>query len=175
MGNTVFWTIEQKDHHVARTNHHRCNNIKTALDNCIMSSNIPNLSSPAAGSNILPTSEPNQGRSNVTTVTETVTATPTESEQPEVLQLTLRAPPSVRWDESIVDNEGLGRKSSKRCCIFHKQRAFGESSTDSSDAESGDDAEGGDNGEDKASPSKHRKIARPKKSDNVPDFQRFHA
>ncbi len=147
--------------------------IQFAIDKCIMSSNIPSSSSPTAGSNSLPAGEPNQGRSSVATVTETVTATP--SEQTEVLRLTLRAPPSVRWDESIVDNEGLGRKSSKRCCIFHKQRAFGESSTDSSDAESGDDGEDGDDGGDKASPSKHRKIARPKKSDNVPDFQRFHA
>lgn len=66
----------------------------------------------------------------------------------------------MTWDEDVVDNEGLGRKSSKRCCIFHKQRAFGESSTDSSEEE---DKDG--NG--------HRKIARPKKK--VPDYQRFHA
>lgn len=30
----------------------------------------------------------------------------------------------VRWDEEAVDNEGLGKKSSKKCCIFHKQRKF---------------------------------------------------
>ena len=41
-------------------------------------------------------------------------------------------------DENVEDNEGLGRKSSKRCCIFHKQRDFGESSTDSSDNDSDD-------------------------------------
>ena len=33
---------------------------------------------------------------------------------------------SVRWVAAAVDNEGLGRRSSKRCCIFHKKRAFGE-------------------------------------------------
>ena len=131
--------------------------------------------SPVAGSNIPSSSELPQGNS-VATITETVieTTTQAETEQTEVLRLTLRAPPSVRWDESTVDNEGLGRKSSKRCCIFHKQRAFGESSTDSSDAESGGEDDG-DNSDSKVSPSKHRKIARPKKSDNVPDFQRFHA
>jgi protein phosphatase 1 regulatory subunit 11 len=88
--------------------------------------------------------------------------------------LTLRNRPSVRWDEDVVDNEGMGRKSSKRCCIFHKQRPFGESSTDSSDYES--DA-GGDDGDKKprASKKKGKKIARPKKDDEVPDYQRFHA
>lgn len=130
--------------------------------------------SPVAGSNNPPSSELPQGNS-AATLTETVAATQTETEQAEVLQLTLRAPPSVRWDESTVDNEGMGRKSSKRCCIFHKQRAFGESSTDSSDAESGGEEKDDNSDDKKASPSKHRKIARPKKHDNVPDFQRFHA
>jgi hypothetical protein len=82
-------------------------------------------------------------------------------------------------DENVVDNEGLGRKSSKRCCIFHKQRSFGESSTDSSDYDS--DRSGsssgtsvGAGGETKPS-RKHKKIARPKKGNKVPDSQRYHA
>ena len=87
-----------------------------------------------------------------------MTTTETDQSQPEVLHLTLRGRNNVRWDESVVDNEGLGRKSSKRCCIFHKQRAFGESSTDSSE----DEGDG-----------ERRKIARPKKK--VPDYQRYHA
>lgn len=42
----------------------------------------------------------------------------------------------VQWAEDVVDNEGLGKKSSKKCCIFHKQRAFGEwSDGEDSDAE----------------------------------------
>lgn len=94
------------------------------------------------------------------TVTTTITTTETSTSEPEVLRLTLRGRNNVRWDESVVDNEGLGRKSSKRCCIFHKPRAFGESSTDSSEEE-GKDGNG------------HRKIARPKKK--VPDYQRYHA
>ena len=68
-------------------------------------------------------------------------------------------------DETVVNNEGMGRKSSKRCCIFHKQRAFGESSTES-DYDS-DKSGDGNNG-------KKGKIARPKKKD-VPDHQRYHA
>jgi protein phosphatase 1 regulatory subunit 11 len=83
-------------------------------------------------------------------------------------------------DEAVVDNEGMGRKSSKRCCIFHKQKAFGESSTDSSDYDSdrsGSSAASAgandDNGEPKKAKKRNRKIARPKKK--IPDSQRFHA
>ena len=68
-------------------------------------------------------------------------------------------------DESVVDNEFLGRKSSKRCCIFHKARPFGESSTDTSDYDS--DNENND-----------RKIAHkklPGKKKKTPDHLRFHA
>jgi protein phosphatase 1 regulatory subunit 11 len=115
------------------------------------------------------------------TMTEHATAPPQES-QDEVLTLTLRARPSVSWDNAVVDNEGMGRKSSKRCCIFHKQRPFGESSTDSSDYESAGSAASGDDGENdgdkkpRATRKKgSKKIARPKKDDQVPDYQRFHA
>ena len=96
------------------------------------------------------------------TITETDdSATSNQNETP-VLLLSLAPRPSVRWDESTLDNEGLGRKSSKRCCIFHKQRNFGESSTDSSEEENGDD----DN----------KTVARPKsEKKKVPDYQRFHA
>jgi protein phosphatase 1 regulatory subunit 11 len=111
-----------------------------------------------------------------TTLTEVITPSPQPSENStEVLQLTLRAGPSVRWDEDVVDNEGLGRKSSKRCCIFHKQRAFGESSTDSSDAQSDNSSVDGDQGDSKPRASKKKKIARPKKDSKPPDYQRFHA
>ena len=117
----------------------------------------------------------------------TVTMTDTEEFQPdqqEVLRLTLAARPTVRWDESVLNNEGLGRKSSKRCCIFHKQRSFGESSTDSSDNDSdrsgSSSASGSGDGDDKKmkpkGTHKNRKIARPKSNGStVPDFQRFHA
>jgi Protein phosphatase inhibitor len=136
-----------------------------------------------------------------TTATMTMTEAPVasdESLEPEVLRLTLSSTrPSVHWDENVLDNEGLGRKSSKRCCIFHRQRSFGESSTDSSDYDtdgSGSSAassSGGGSGNEKkmkAGPGTTtkkkkkgsgggRKIARPKKPDNssVPDYQRFHA
>jgi hypothetical protein len=77
-------------------------------------------------------------------------------------------------DENVIDNEGLGRKSSKRCCIFHRQRSFGESSTDS-DYDSDRSGSSSVDGDKKKAPRKPRKIARPKKEKEVPDFQRYHA
>uniref|UniRef100_A0A6G1SAL6 E3 ubiquitin-protein ligase PPP1R11 n=1 Tax=Aceria tosichella TaxID=561515 RepID=A0A6G1SAL6_9ACAR len=37
----------------------------------------------------------------------------------------------VAWNQDTVDNEGLGRKSSKCCCIYQKPHKFDESSSDS--------------------------------------------
>lgn len=45
----------------------------------------------------------------------------------------------VTWDDKVVDNEDLGRKSSKVCCIYHKPREVGESSS-SSDSSSDESA-----------------------------------
>mmetsp|Transcript_38752 Transcript_38752/g.81477 ORF Transcript_38752/g.81477 Transcript_38752/m.81477 type:complete len:165 (-) Transcript_38752:344-838(-) len=103
------------------------------------------------------------------------------SEEP-VLRLSLRPRSNVTWDERVVNNEGMGRKSSKRCCIFHKQRAFGESSTESSEDDSGDDGStsssssgGGGSGKAQRPMARKKKIAGLGKSDKVPDYQRFHA
>ncbi|USP76561.1 uncharacterized protein yc1106_03835 [Curvularia clavata] len=57
--------------------------------------------------------------------------------------LRLRAEPTerrhIQWAEDVVDNEGMGKKSSKVCCIYHKPRAADESSDDdSSDSSSSD-------------------------------------
>eukprot|EP00461_Guttulinopsis_vulgaris_P003209 UN03210 len=30
----------------------------------------------------------------------------------------------VHWDDSVVDNEGMGKKSSKKCCVFRKPKEF---------------------------------------------------
>uniref|UniRef100_A0A8C5PQ06 E3 ubiquitin-protein ligase PPP1R11 n=1 Tax=Leptobrachium leishanense TaxID=445787 RepID=A0A8C5PQ06_9ANUR len=50
------------------------------------------------------------------------------------LKLRKRKPDKkVEWTCDTVDNEHLGRRSSKCCCIYEKQRAFGESSTESED------------------------------------------
>jgi len=42
--------------------------------------------------------------------------------------------PRVQWGEEVIDNEGLGRKKSKICCIYHKPRPFDESSSSESDS-----------------------------------------
>jgi len=60
--------------------------------------------------------------------------------------LRLRAEPSerrhIQWAEDVVDNEGMGKKSSKVCCIYHKPRAADESSDDdSSDSSSDSDSD----------------------------------
>ncbi|CAM9265402.1 unnamed protein product [Discosporangium mesarthrocarpum] len=56
------------------------------------------------------------------------------------LTLRLRARPRVTWGADVVNNENMGKKSSKRCCIFHKRREFGESSSDESDSDMDDEA-----------------------------------
>lgn len=40
--------------------------------------------------------------------------------------------PRVQWAEDVVDNEGMGKKSSKVCCIYHKPHEPGDSDCDSS-------------------------------------------
>ncbi|POY75450.1 hypothetical protein BMF94_1522 [Rhodotorula taiwanensis] len=58
------------------------------------------------------------------------------------LRLRGRAMPGqrVQWAQETIDNEGLGRKKSKICCIYHKPKAFDESS-DESDSSSGSGAD----------------------------------
>lgn len=51
------------------------------------------------------------------------------------LVLALKPKPRVTWAEDVVDNEHMDKKSSKRCCIFHKQRAYDESDSDESDSD----------------------------------------
>lgn len=104
------------------------------------------------------------------TQTETPAQTPETREQaPQILRLRgahASNGRSVQWAEDVVDNEGLGRKSSKGgqydlirayahilthisivCCIYHKPKAVDESSDESSsdsdsDSDSGSDRDG---------------------------------
>jgi len=52
----------------------------------------------------------------------------------------------IRWAEDVVDNEGLGRKKSKVCCIYHAPRGIDESSDESSSDEDSSDSDSGDDG-----------------------------
>ncbi|KAM8793808.1 E3 ubiquitin-protein ligase PPP1R11 [Eudromia elegans] len=76
--------------------------------------------------------------------TATVTESATEPEQRSVTLRLRKRPPRrrVEWSSDTVDNEHLGRRSSKCCCIYEKPRAFGESSTESEEEE-GEEGEGG--------------------------------
>jgi len=52
-----------------------------------------------------------------------------------VMELRPRGP-SVQWTADTIDNEHLGRKSSKKCCIYHAPRKFGSWSDSEIDTDS---------------------------------------
>jgi len=52
----------------------------------------------------------------------------------------------IQWAEDVVDNEGMGKKKSKVCCIYHAPRGIDESSDESSSDSSGSDSDSGDDG-----------------------------
>ncbi|EKM79028.1 hypothetical protein AGABI1DRAFT_114534 [Agaricus bisporus var. burnettii JB137-S8] len=55
-----------------------------------------------------------------------------------------RAGPRVAWDDDVVDNEHMGKKKSKICCIYHKPRQFDESSSEDESSDSDNSSCGGD-------------------------------
>ncbi|KAG0000310.1 Type 1 phosphatases regulator ypi1 [Entomortierella chlamydospora] len=88
----------------------------------------------------------------------TITLDPTQIEEQDagednhvhgVLELTGQSSPGrrVQWDDDVIDNEHMGKKKSKICCIFKKQKEFGESSdessSDSDSDSSGSESDGG--------------------------------
>ncbi|TPX33867.1 hypothetical protein SmJEL517_g03378 [Synchytrium microbalum] len=48
-----------------------------------------------------------------------------------------RSDRKVKWRTGVVDNEGMGKKTSKSCCIYHKPYSFDDS--DSSDYSTSDE------------------------------------
>ncbi|KAI3513894.1 hypothetical protein L2E82_12129 [Cichorium intybus] len=72
--------------------------------------------------------------SSSTTTTTTITLENPTPPQTTTLTLTLNPrKKKVTWKEGTVDNEFLQKKSSKKCCIFHKQKPFDEDSSDDED------------------------------------------
>jgi len=66
----------------------------------------------------------------IATTSQTVTLQRTDSQ---IMRLRLKKKKKdLKWSEDVVDNEGLGKKKSNKCCIYHKSRAFGESSSEES-------------------------------------------
>ncbi|KAL6780445.1 FAP255 [Auxenochlorella protothecoides x Auxenochlorella symbiontica] len=78
-----------------------------------------------------------------TTEEEASTSTPVEEQPAAQEHLVLRLAPrrkkkpkkGVQWAEDVVDNETLNRRKSKKCCIFHKQKQFGEWSDSDSECD----------------------------------------
>ncbi|THH16873.1 hypothetical protein EW146_g3842 [Bondarzewia mesenterica] len=66
---------------------------------------------------------------------------------------------TVSWVEDVVDNEGMGRKKTKICCIYHKPKRFDESSSEES---SGSDS-------DSDSSSAHHRVHRHHRPRQLPD------
>ncbi|KAK3072390.1 Type 1 phosphatases regulator ypi1 [Teratosphaeriaceae sp. CCFEE 6253] len=85
-------------------------------------------------------------RSGTSTPTTIQTLLPDPTDPPATLHLRAgteprESGPSVRWAEDVVDNEGLGKKSSKVCCIYHKPHQPGDSDSEDSSSSSEDDEE----------------------------------
>uniref|UniRef100_A0A914L4H3 E3 ubiquitin-protein ligase PPP1R11 n=1 Tax=Meloidogyne incognita TaxID=6306 RepID=A0A914L4H3_MELIC len=58
-------------------------------------------------------------------------------EQPSTSENTTeRNSPRVQWTEDTVDNENLGKRKSKCCCIFKKKRDWNDSDSSDEDCES---------------------------------------
>ncbi|GAB5585227.1 Type 1 phosphatases regulator ypi1 [Umbelopsis nana] len=96
--------------------------------------------------------EPATDGSRTVTLDPTQTESESEPEDDHIGILRLRGDPSARsprqiqWAENVVDNEHLGRKKSKICCIYHRPRMPGDDS--SSDSSSDSDSDGGDHNHD---------------------------
>ena len=95
-------------------------------------------------------------------------------EPAQTLVLNLRERPQITWTEDTIDNEHMGKKSSKRCCIFHKVKKFAESDSDetSDEEDGGDGASGKEEGEGGEGAGPEAGKGKPKK---VKNYQRHHA
>ena len=79
-----------------------------------------------------------QAISESTSGSQTVEATTTTESSGPTLKLRLtqtkqKERRKVQWSSETVDNEHLGRKKSKCCCVFVKKRPFGQSDSEESD------------------------------------------
>jgi protein phosphatase 1 regulatory subunit 11 len=109
-----------------------------------------------------------------TTTTQTLQETQTQAPTEPALILSLRERPRISWSENTIDNEHMGKKSSKRCCIFHKVKKFGESDSDESDKE-GDGGEDSDKSDDAGKQDASAGEEKKPKKKVVKNYQRHHA
>lgn len=86
---------------------------------------------------VRPTAMTSATTTTTTTTTETTQAARGDAEEalPDTatLRLKKKKDKKVKWRTDTVDNEGLGRKSSKCCCVYRKPHDYDESSSDSED------------------------------------------
>ncbi|KAK6129635.1 hypothetical protein DH2020_036622 [Rehmannia glutinosa] len=80
-----------------------------------------------------PSTTPATATATTTVTLETASSSQQQPQITDALVLKLKLPKKkVSWKEGTVDNEFMNKKSSKKCCIFHKEKPFDE---DDSDAE----------------------------------------
>lgn len=90
---------------------------------------------------LLPTTGTSTQTLTLTLDPSSLSSSSTSSQQPqrqqqETLVLELKPKPrkkKVTWTEDTVDNEFMNKKSSKKCCIFHKEKSFDEDASDDED------------------------------------------
>ncbi|KAI9714293.1 MAG: hypothetical protein M1820_000254 [Bogoriella megaspora] len=91
------------------------------------------------------TSERQRNRTIPAAATATTTIGSSSSAGNNPVTLRLRGAPTeerrIQWAEDVVDNEGMGKKSSKVCCIYHRTREVGESSDEDSSDSSSDESD----------------------------------
>eukprot|EP01061_Rhynchopus_euleeides_P020812 TRINITY_DN33812_c0_g1_i1.p1 TRINITY_DN33812_c0_g1~~TRINITY_DN33812_c0_g1_i1.p1 ORF type:complete len:122 (+),score=27.35 TRINITY_DN33812_c0_g1_i1:41-367(+) len=86
-----------------------------------------------------PSTTPPVATSSASTTQTTEQSDPQQQPQQLVLRLhPKKERPRVSWDSSVKDSRS-NMKTSKKCCVFHKRREFGES--DSESCSSGDEQE----------------------------------
>ncbi|PKU77835.1 protein phosphatase 1 regulatory subunit INH3 [Dendrobium catenatum] len=94
------------------------------------------------------TTRPSRFSSGTLTLTlEEPSSSSSQPPPPQTLVLRLKLPKKkVTWKEGTVDNELLGRKSSKKCCIFHKQKPFDEDDSEDEDGHGSNCTDGHNHG-----------------------------
>ncbi|KAG8378430.1 hypothetical protein BUALT_Bualt08G0136500 [Buddleja alternifolia] len=94
------------------------------------------MARPTSSRQSIPSTSTTPSTATSTTTVTFETASSSNQQPPQItdsLVLKLKRPKKkVTWKEGTVDNEFMNKKSSKKCCIFHKEKPFDE---DDSDAE----------------------------------------
>ena len=113
-------------------------NIASALNNSIATNNdhsvIQSASSTGSQTQVIETSEVNSNNSDPPTLKLRLKkeneSDKGEKEKSKPKKLDRK---QVSWTQETVDNEHLGKKKSKCCCVYVKPKKFGESDTESED------------------------------------------